>query len=146
MMVYDQITFFYKKSDCCFQFFGGQKTWGEIAKLGRIRKKDRNNKNVEGWGGGGETREERAMNERATSGGTALTQRQLLIDEEFVLGGIRDIIPHLIHHSQGLTVPIYVVFHEESRGYDPESSKLCRFGGPEARTQRAAREYPEAKK
>ena len=37
----------------------------------------------------------------------------------------------LIHHSRGLTVPIYVVFHEESHGYDLESISqgyaLCRL-------------------
>ena len=87
----------------------------------------------------GGKREERARNERAASGksflfgGAAPTQRQLLIDEKFVPGGIRDITPHLIHHSKGLTVQIYVVLHEESRGYDPESIlqryELCRFEG-----------------
>ena len=53
-------------------------------------------------------------------------------NEEFVPGGIRDITPHLIYHSKGLTVPFPVVFHKESHGYDPESIyqsfELCRFG------------------
>ena len=52
-------------------------------------------------------------------------------NEEFVPSGIRNITPHFIHHSKGLTVPFLVVFHEESRGYDPESISqsydLCWF-------------------
>ena len=36
-------------------------------------------------------------------------------------GSIRDMTPHIINDSQGLTPPTYVVFHEESRGYDPRS-------------------------
>ena len=76
-------------------------------------------------GGRGKTRgaiEERASDEREVIfWGAAPMQRQLLVNEESILGGIRDITPNLIHHSQGLTVPIYVVLQEESRVYDPES-------------------------
>ena len=43
------------------------------------------------------------------------------IINEDVLGGIRDITPHLIHDSKGSTPSTCVVFHEESHGYDPRS-------------------------
>ena len=73
-------------------------------------------------------------------------------NEKFFPVGIRDITPHLIHHSQGLTVPIYVVFHEESRGYDPgsisQSYELSKLGGggPGGRQGRTRRSKTEISK
>ena len=71
-------------------------------------------------------------------------------NEEFVPDVIRDTTPHLIHESKGLTVPFPVAFHEESRGFDPESIyqsyELCRFGGTRRLDPEGGRGGPRGQK
>ena len=48
--------------------------------------------------------------------GARPTQRQLRINAKFILGGIRVISTHLIHHSRGLTSSMYAAVRWESHG------------------------------
>ena len=85
---------------------------------------------------------------RFFGGAAAPTQRQLLINEEFVPGGIRDITPHLIHHSQGLAVAIYVVSTKNRVVTTPNPClkvmKCVVFSKKQFGTWRAATDIPTA--
>ena len=68
--------------------------------------------------------------------------REKIDKSEDPYGNIRDITPHVIHDSKGLTPSTYVAFHKESRGYDPPSYEFYFFEAG----QRAAGQDPEVKK